>query len=77
MKSCEVVSLVTALACGIANSVPAKEVPLIAAILGEIGATLATITVNEELNNPKEEKTIPEIPPVDTEILDELPPATR
>ncbi|MDD3172937.1 MAG: hypothetical protein PHF63_04655 [Herbinix sp.] len=66
MNSCELVSLITAVSCGIAKCVPEDEIPQVAAIFGQISATLATITVHEAANKPKE--IIPEVTP-DTEIL--------
>jgi hypothetical protein len=69
MNSCEFVSLITAVACTIAKCVPEEEIPIIAAVFGQIGATLATITVKEEANKPQK-TTIPDVTP-DTEIITE------
>lgn len=66
MDSCELVALVTAIACAIAKSVPKEDLPLIAAVLGQTGATLATISIQEEAGS-KEEPT-PEIVP-DSEVI--------
>ncbi len=70
MNSCELVSLVTAVSCAIVKCVPEDEVPVIAAIFGQIASTLATITVQEEANKPK--KAVPgvDITP-DTQLITE------
>ncbi|HWT73547.1 MAG TPA: hypothetical protein VN258_02345 [Mobilitalea sp.] len=67
MNSCEIVSLVTAIACTIAKCTPKEDVPIIAAIFGELGATLATITVIQEAS--ENQQPIPEITPPDTSII--------
>lgn len=54
MNSCELVSFITAISCGIAKCFPKEELPLISAIFTELADTLATIVVMEELNAPKE-----------------------
>lgn len=66
MNSCEIVSTVTAIACAIARCVPAKELPLLSAIFGELGSTLATITVHDDLC---EKKSAPPETPPDTSII--------
>lgn len=70
MNSCELVSFATAISCGIAKCVPEEDLPLIAAVFGQIAATLATITVQEEINN--KENVTPEIVP-NVEFLKEPP----
>jgi hypothetical protein len=70
MNSCEFVSFVTAVSCGIAKCVPKEDLPMIAAVFGQLAATLATITVQEEINS-KENVTTEIVP--DTEILKEPP----
>ncbi len=65
MNSCELVTFVTAAACAIANCAPEDDIPVIAAVLGQIAATLATISVSEAKNKPKE--VVPIEP--DTDIL--------
>ena len=54
MNSCEIVSFVTAISCAIANCVPNEELPLVAAIIGQIATTLTTIAANEELLESKQ-----------------------
>ena len=49
MSSCDIVTLVTALACGIAKCVPKEDLPLITSIFGQLASTLATITIQKEL----------------------------
>lgn len=61
MNSCELVSIVTALACGIAKCVPKEELPILIAIFGELASTLGTITVYEEIC--KDKKAASEITP--------------
>jgi hypothetical protein len=56
MNSCELVSLVTALACAIAKCAPEEDLPIITAILGQLASTLATITVNEERCDDKQKQ---------------------
>lgn len=58
MQSCELVSFVTALACGIAKCYPKEELPLLIAVLSQLTATLATIIEADDRNKPDE------IPPV-------------
>lgn len=66
MDSCELVSLATIVSCTIAKCAPTEDIPLIAALLGQISGTLALIIVNEE---KKEDKpATPEVVP-DTEII--------
>lgn len=67
MDSCELVSLSTAIACGIAKSVSKEDLPLIAAVLGQVGSTLATIAVQEGRNN-KEDNVEPDVVP-DSELI--------
>lgn len=54
MNSCELVSLVTALSCGIAKCYSKEELPLIIAILTQLADTLTTILAADELNSPRE-----------------------
>ena len=60
MNSCELVSLVTAVSCAIAKCTPEEDLPVIAAVLSQIAATLATIAVQEKAKEPA--KQIPEVP---------------
>ncbi len=68
MNSCELVSLVTAVSCGISKCVPPDDLPEVAAIFGQIASTLATITVNDATN--KRRSAFPEIITPDTVIVD-------
>ena len=54
MNSCELVTFITAMSCGIAKCLPKEDIPLLISILSELAATLATILEQEERNNPKE-----------------------
>lgn len=54
MNSCEFVASVTATACAIANCVPEEELPVLASFFGQLGATLASITVQEEKRKKKQ-----------------------
>lgn len=49
-NSCELVSLVTAIACNMANCYSQEDLSLLAAIFTQLGDTLETILTNEELN---------------------------
>lgn len=53
MNSCELVSFVTAVSCGIAKCVPKEDLPILTAVFGQIASTLATITVKEETLSEK------------------------
>ena len=68
MDSCELVTIVTAVSCGIAKCVPKEELPLVTAIIGQIASTLATILEQEALNAPElpelEKPVQPIAPPV-------------
>jgi len=52
MNSCELVTFVTAVSCGIANCVPKEDLPLLIAVFSELAATLATILEQDARNNP-------------------------
>ncbi len=54
MNSCELVSFITALSCGIAQCFPKEDLPLLISIFSELAATLATILEQEGRNTPKE-----------------------
>ncbi|MBP1756106.1 MAG: hypothetical protein H6Q59_2504 [Firmicutes bacterium] len=54
MNSCELVSLVTALACSIAKCFPEEELPLLIAMLTQLSDTLTTILAAEELKESRE-----------------------
>ncbi len=49
MNSCELVSMITAVAITIAKSVPPEELTLITAVFGELASTLSTIRIKEAL----------------------------
>lgn len=49
MASCELVTLVTALACSITKVFTKDETAILAAVLTQLGDTLATIAVNDEI----------------------------
>lgn len=56
MQSCELVASVTAIACTISKCCPKENLPLLAAFFTQLGDTLTTIIVNEELNTEDVEK---------------------
>lgn len=49
MNSCELVTLVSSIACAIAKNHTSDEISLIAAVFSQLGDTLETIQANEEL----------------------------
>lgn len=51
MNSCELVTFVTAAACGIAKCFPKEDLPIITAVLSQLAATLATIIEQESINS--------------------------
>ncbi|MDY3971428.1 MAG: DUF6774 domain-containing protein [Clostridia bacterium] len=51
MSSCELVTLVSALACSIAKTFTKDETALLAAIFTQLGDTLATIDASDAINN--------------------------
>jgi|BioPla2DNA2_1021312.scaffolds.fasta_scaffold178719_2 hypothetical protein len=51
MKSCELVTYITALACAIAKCSSKEDLPVIAAIFNQLGDTLETIIAAEELSS--------------------------
>lgn len=67
MQSCELVSFVTALSCGIAKCYPKEELPLLIAVLSQLTATLATILEAEDSKLSND--IAPSINPSDTLIL--------
>ena len=50
MSSCELVTLVGALACSISKTFTREETALLGAIFTQLGDTLATIAANEAVN---------------------------
>lgn len=48
MRSCELVTLITALACSIAKDRSTEDINLLSVIFSQLGDTLATIAVNED-----------------------------
>jgi hypothetical protein len=75
MNPCELISLVTALSCAIANCVPREELPLVAAIFSQISSTLVTFTAQDELINQKEAAPAPEATPPDAALITTPPGA--
>ena len=60
MSPCELVSLVTAVACSISQCCDEEEVEILAAVFTQLGDTLATINVQRGIcnnTNQKEEGT--------------------
>ena len=53
MKSIEITSLVTLLADGVAGRLSAEKIALIAAVLVQLGDTLATIAAVKSINENK------------------------
>lgn len=51
MSSCELVTLVSALACSISRVFTKDETAVLAAVFTQLGDTLTTIAVNEDINN--------------------------
>ena len=49
MESCELVTSISAMACLIAKTCPKEELSLIAAVLTQLGDTLATIDTHQSL----------------------------
>lgn len=54
MNSCELVTFITAISCGIVKCFPKEEIPLMISVFSEVAATLATILEYEDRNAPKE-----------------------
>lgn len=55
MNSCELVTLISALACSISSCFPPEETAVIAAAFTQLGDSLATILAHSELCEKKEE----------------------
>lgn len=49
MQSCELVTYITAIACGIAKCCTLDEITVLAAAFVQLGDTLETIAINEAL----------------------------
>lgn len=49
MNSCELVTLVSSVACALAKVYTPEELSLLAAIFNQLGETLETILTNEEV----------------------------
>lgn len=49
MQSCELVTLISTLACAISESCSPEETVLLAAILTQLGDTLTTISTNNDI----------------------------
>ena len=54
MNSCELVTFITAMSCGIVKCFPEEDIALLISILSELAATLATILEHEERNKAKD-----------------------
>lgn len=48
MNSCELVTIISALACSIAKDRSTEEIGMLSVIFSQLGDTLATIAANEE-----------------------------
>jgi len=51
MRSCEFVTLITAIACSITECYSSEELPVIAAVFTQLGDTIATMLAQEEFCN--------------------------
>lgn len=49
MNSCELVALVSSVACALAKAYTPEELSLLAAIFNQLGETLGTILTHEEI----------------------------
>lgn len=49
MNSCELVMLISSIACSISQCYPPEELAILAAALTQLGDTLETMLVNDEL----------------------------
>jgi len=56
MRSCELVTLITAVACSISECYPSEELPVLSAIFVQLGDTLATIIAQDEFCSDVSEK---------------------
>lgn len=56
MDSCKLAVFVSTIACSIYNSVTTDEAKVLAAVLTQIGDTLATMLTNDEVKNPADER---------------------
>lgn len=61
MNCCELVMFASALSCGIAECCTQEQIDLLAALLVQIGDTLATLSVCEASNCPSEDNTTEDI----------------
>lgn len=70
MDECELVALVTAVACAISKSCDDEDISLLAVVLTQLGDTLTTILTQRQINEGKESNTndsnvvLPLIPPL-------------
>lgn len=53
MNDCELISYVTAIACGIIKCLPDDELELLAAILTQLGDTIATYLAQQNLKESR------------------------
>lgn len=49
MNSCELVTFISSVACAISKSCDPDEIPLLAAVFTQLGDTLTTISVQDEI----------------------------
>lgn len=56
MQNCELVSFVTAMACTISKCCSEDEISILAAAFTQLGDTLATMLVNNEINEKRANK---------------------
>lgn len=58
MNSCELVTLISSIACTIAKNCSPEDISLMAAIFNQLGETLGTILTNEELCQKSDNKSV-------------------
>ncbi len=66
MDECELIALVSAVACGISKCCSENEMTLLSVVLTQLGDTLATVLAQREINENKknnENEPISPIPP--------------
>jgi hypothetical protein len=58
MKSCELITYVTVIACFISENCPKEDLPIITAMTQQLADTLRTVVVQQEVCNNKDGKKI-------------------
>jgi len=53
MDECELITLVTAVACGISKCCSEDDISLLSVVMSQLGDTLATILTQREINEKK------------------------